>query len=74
VKPNDKRLTFNCGICPFKTLFRTSLIRHNRRMHGNITANSVNSPQSNSRGDDGDEGVIGGTETQCPTAGVLCCQ
>ena len=40
VMPNDTRQTYNCRKCAFKTLVRTSLIRHNRLMHANVAANS----------------------------------
>jgi len=33
VKPNDTRQTYNCSKCQFRTVFHTSLIRHNRLMH-----------------------------------------
>ena len=57
-KSNYARPMYNCSICPYRTQFHTSLTRHNREMHGNMLADSINSPQCNSRSDDGN---IGGT-------------
>jgi len=76
VKPDDKRQTFNCDICLFKTLFRTSLSRHKRLMHATAIDSSENSPKCNNSSDhnddddDGNNGNIGSTESNVPIAAV----
>jgi len=40
VMPYNTRQTYNCSKCPFKTFFRTSLTRHSRLMHADVTTNS----------------------------------